>query len=51
MKITVKKWLKAKGYDPADAGLVVYTGRLIIPRQAWDNALVDASAQLIVSRQ
>lgn len=51
MKITVQKWLKKHGYNPATAGLVVYSGRLLIPRSTWSNVLVSASAQLIVSRE
>lgn len=51
MKVTVEKWLKQHGYNPAMAGLTVYTGRLIIPRAAWDNALVADDAKLIVRRE
>lgn len=50
MQITVQKWLIKHGYNPATAGLTVYTGRLIIPRQVWDNALVADDAKLIVRR-
>lgn len=51
MKITVEKWLKSQGHNPATVGLVVYVGRLIIPRAAWDNALVADDAKLIVRRE
>lgn len=51
MKITVEKWLKKHGYNPAAAGLVVYAGRLIIPREVWNNALVAVDAKLIVRRE
>lgn len=51
MKITVQKWLKKHGYNPATAGLVVYVGSINIPRSTWSNVLVSESAQLTVVRE
>ncbi|MGP9510834.1 hypothetical protein ACT3R2_17745 [Halomonas sp. AOP43-D1-39] len=51
LRVTVTQWLRSNGYNPATAGLVVYTGRLIIPRAVWDNALVAGDAKLIVRRE
>lgn len=51
MKITVEKWLNRHSYNPSEEGLVVFVGRLLIPRSTWSNVLVSDSARLIVRRE
>lgn len=51
MEITINQWLVKQGHDPAQAGLFVYTGRLLIPRAIWGSALVAHDARLTVMHE
>lgn len=48
MQLTIRQWLKANGYDPAQSGLSVEIGGLRMPPQLWDSVTVDTMAMLTV---
>ena len=48
MQLTIRQWLRANGYDPAQAGLSVEIAGLWMPPELWDSVTVDAMAMLTV---
>lgn len=48
MQLTIRQWLRANGYDPAQAGLSVEIVGLWMPPELWDTVEVDEMAMLTV---